>query len=41
MSFQSYYENVANPFEWKFTKTDLRRLFAKLDEPVIEQRIAA
>ncbi len=41
MSFQSYYQNVANPFEWKFTKADLYRLLAKLDEQAAEQRKAA
>jgi hypothetical protein len=41
MSFQSYYENVASPFEWKFTKTDLYRLLSKLDQQEAEYRKAA
>jgi len=31
LSFQVYYEPVATPFEWKFTREDLNRLMAKLD----------
>jgi len=31
LSFQEYYEPVATPFEWKFTREDLNRLMAKLD----------
>ena len=26
LGFQDYYEQIATPFEWKFTRTDLRRL---------------
>ena len=28
--FQAHYEQVAKPFEWKFTRADLGRLLAKL-----------
>jgi hypothetical protein len=31
MAFQHRYETLAKPFEWKFTKDDLRELMAKLD----------
>jgi len=31
LGFQSYYEQIAEPFEWKFTRTDLQRLVAKLN----------
>lgn len=41
MAFQSYYETVATPFEWKFTKDDLHRLLEKLDDQKAEQRKAA
>ncbi len=41
MSFQSYYEKVASPFEWKFTKADLHRLLAKLDAQEASQHKAA
>jgi len=29
--FESYYEEIADPFEWKFTRQDLKQLLAKLD----------
>lgn len=29
--FQGYYETVAKPFEWKFTREDLNKLMEKLD----------
>jgi hypothetical protein len=41
MAFQAYYENVATPFQWKFTKSDLQRLLAKLDDKNIKQLKAA
>ena len=30
LEFQSYYEQIAKPFEWKFTRFELKELFAKL-----------
>lgn len=30
LAFQAYYETIAKPFEWKFTRTDLRRLLDKV-----------
>jgi hypothetical protein len=30
LEFQSYYEQIAKPFEWKFTRTDLQKLVAKV-----------
>ena len=30
LEFQSYYEQIAKPFEWKFTRHDLKELVAKL-----------
>lgn len=41
LAFQSYYEKVASPFEWKFTKDDLRRLLAKLEAQQPQQLKAA
>jgi hypothetical protein len=32
LGFGERYEQVANPFEWKFTRRDLRRLLRKLRE---------
>lgn len=31
ISFQKRYEHIAEPFEWKFTRADLRHLMQKLD----------
>jgi len=37
LAFQEYYETIADPFEWKFTRTDLRRLLDKVKrEPKTE-----
>src|SRR6266700_3057942 len=30
LEFQSYYESIAKPFEWKFTRQDLAQLLSKL-----------
>jgi len=30
LDFQAYYETLAQPFQWKFTRTDLERTLAKL-----------
>lgn len=32
LRFQSHYEAVAKPFQWKFTRRDLDAMLAKLDE---------
>jgi hypothetical protein len=32
LDFQTYYETAAEPFEWKFTRDDLKQLLAKLDQ---------
>lgn len=31
LAFQNYYESIARPFEWRFTKDDLAALIRKLD----------
>lgn len=31
LAFQSYFETIAKPFEWKFTRKDLNQLMAKLN----------
>jgi len=33
LEFQSYYEQIAKPFEWKFTRAELQELVAKLKIP--------
>lgn len=32
MAFQTYYEQAAQPFEWKYTKDDLNRLVERLEQ---------
>ncbi|MBI1876507.1 MAG: hypothetical protein HYS05_21810 [Acidobacteria bacterium] len=32
LAFQPYYESIATPFEWRFTKDDLAGLMRKLGE---------
>jgi len=31
LAFQAYYQTIAHPFEWRFTRQDLARLLAKID----------
>lgn len=31
--FQAYYETIAKPFEWKFTRDDLARILDKIQQP--------
>jgi len=33
LEFQSYYEQIAKPFEWKFTRLELQKLVEKLKAP--------
>jgi hypothetical protein len=32
LEFQPYYEGIAQPFEWKFTRDDLKKLMARLSQ---------
>ncbi len=41
LGFQEYYQQVAKPFKWKFTRRDLRRLLSKLESDESERRLAA
>ena len=42
LGFQKYYEEIAKPFEWKFTRKDLNRLMCKINnKPVDSYRLAA
>ena len=42
LSFQKYYEEIAKPFEWKFTRKDLNRLLCKANgKPPESYRLAA
>ncbi|HEY3862840.1 MAG TPA: IS630 family transposase, partial [Verrucomicrobiae bacterium] len=33
LAFQCFYEQIAHPFEWKFTRADLRELMQKISQP--------
>ena len=33
LAFGRHYEQIAQPFEWKFTRADLHKLLARLDQP--------
>ncbi len=33
LAFGRRYEQIASPFEWKFTRADLKRLLTRLDRP--------
>jgi hypothetical protein len=33
LAFQDHYEQIASPFEWKFTRADLDRVLARCDLP--------
>lgn len=42
LDFQKYYEEIAKPFEWKFTRKDLNRLMCKINnKPADSYRLAA
>lgn len=42
LGFQNYYEQIAKPFEWKFTRKDLNDLLRKIKTPLISSyRLAA
>ena len=32
MSFERYFESIALPFEWKFTRADLNALIARMGD---------
>jgi len=36
IEFQAYYEQIAKPFEWMFSRQDLTRLLHKLAEPCLQ-----
>jgi DDE superfamily endonuclease len=40
LAFGRHYEQIAKPFDWKFTRADLHKLLARLDQPAPLQRAA-
>jgi hypothetical protein len=41
LAFGRRYEQIARPFEWKFTRQDLHRLPQRLDQPTPRLQLAA
>lgn len=39
--FQAYYETIARPFEWKFTRTDLEEMMNKMKPTTVPLSPAA
>jgi hypothetical protein len=40
LDFQRHYEEIATPFEWKFTRDDLHKMLAKLKKTEASNRLA-
>jgi hypothetical protein len=36
-----HYKQIAQPFEWKFTRKDLKTLFDRLEQPPSQLQLAA
>jgi hypothetical protein len=42
LGFQSFYEQIAKPFEWRFTRRDLTALLNRIKGPLLDlERLAA
>jgi hypothetical protein len=41
LAFGRHYEQIAQPFEWKFTRRDLHRVLERLDQPIPTLQLAA
>ena len=41
LQFQDHYEEIANPFEWKFTRDDLSKLMVRLSKHSEDLRLSA
>jgi hypothetical protein len=41
LAFGRHYEQIAQPFEWKFTRKDLHRLLDRLEAPAPQAQLAA
>ena len=41
MAFQDYYQQIARPFDWRFTRADLSALLARLGDHEPFTRLAA
>jgi hypothetical protein len=41
LAFGRHYEQIAQPFEWKFTRKDLHRVLDRLQQPTPQAQLAA
>jgi len=41
LAFGRRYEQIAQPFEWKFTRKDLNQLLERLEQPRPQHQLAA
>ena len=41
LAFGRHYEQIAQPFEWKFTRKDLHKLLDRLEQPTPQLQLAA
>ena len=41
LDFQALYEKAAKPFEWKFSREDLKNVLAKFNSNHFQQKMAA
>lgn len=41
LAFGRHYEQIAQPFEWKFTRKDLQALLDRLEQPTPQLQLAA
>jgi hypothetical protein len=41
LAFGRHYEEIAQPFEWTFTRQDLKRVLERLDQPTPQHQLAA
>jgi hypothetical protein len=41
LAFGRHYEQIAQPFEWKFTRKDLHRVLDRLKQPTPQLQLAA
>jgi hypothetical protein len=40
LAFRRRYEQIAKPFEWKFTRQDLHKVLERLNQPTAQLQLA-
>ena len=41
LAFGRHYEQIAQPFQWKFTRKELQRVLDRLEQPTPQPQLAA